>query len=98
MLWCLGGFVLAYSLVQTIAVIFHCVPVQAAWNPRVQGKCINVNAVFITMGVLNAITDFVTLILPMPILWSLQMPRAKKVQVMLIFLLGGLYVFLVSWY
>lgn len=48
------------------------------------------------MGILNAITDFVTLILPMPMLYNLQMPRAKKVQVMLIFLLGGLYVFRAS--
>jgi hypothetical protein len=39
-------------------------------------------------GVVNIVTDFYVLILPMPFVWSLNMKRSRKVRVLVIFGLG----------
>lgn len=44
------------------------------------------------MGSLNVATDVTTLCLPMPLLWSLKISVERRLQVMSMFLLGGLYV------
>lgn len=50
------------------------------------------------MGSLNVATDVTTLCLPMPLLWRLKVSLERRLQVMSIFLLGGLYVLVMdSW-
>ena len=49
------------------------------------------------MGSLNAVTDIITLVLPMFMLKDLQMKRSKKLQVAATFLVGG-FVCIVSIY
>ena len=44
------------------------------------------------MGSLNVATDVTTLCLPMPLLWRLNISVERRLQVMSMFLLGGLYV------
>lgn len=38
----------------------------------------------------NITSDLIILVMPMPIVWRLQMPRSKKYAVTGIFLMGGL--------
>lgn len=89
-LWCVGGFIVCYSSIQNVMTIFDCHPIEAIWNPFVKGTCIDLNTLAIVMGILNIVTDFVTLILPMPLLWRLQISRVWKLQLMGIFLTGGM--------
>lgn len=48
------------------------------------------------MGSLNVATDVITLCLPMPLLWRLKISVERRLQVMSMFLLGGLYVLVVG--
>lgn len=48
------------------------------------------------MGSLNVATDVTTLCLPMPLLWRLKISVERRLQVMSMFLLGGLYVLVVG--
>ena len=55
-----------------------------------KGKCINFTAVVLAAGVINVVTDFTILILPMPVLWNLKVSKARKRMTMGTFMLGGL--------
>ena len=93
MLWAVGIFVLGYSVAQTLTAIFACVPIPALWDPSVKGRCLNVDLAATIMAAFNVLTDFAILILPMPMLWQLQIPTQEKLQIMGIFLLGGFVCF-----
>ena len=92
-LWAIGLFVFGYSVAQTFAAIFQCVPIPAVWDPKVKGDCINTSLAATILAAFNVATDFAILILPMPILWQLRMPTQQKLQIMGMFLLGGFVCF-----
>ena len=98
-LWIIGTIVFLYNWVVLFLAIFQCQPIQATWDPSIQGaKCIKFNIIGTAFAVVNSITDVVTCLLPLPMLWGLQLPKSKKVQLMAIFLLCGLYVQSLSCY
>lgn len=92
-LWCTGTFVLSYSIGQAVLTVFQCNPIDALWEPAVQGKCINLHDVIIVFASLNIGTDILVLCLPLPQLWKLNMPSRRKYELMGIFFLGGLFDF-----
>ena len=66
--------------------------VSAAWDPTViDPKCIDYNTVYLLGAAGEVFTDFVTLLLPLPVLWHLHLPRSQKVQLIGVFLTGSLY-------
>ena len=86
----IGSLIAAYTVVQIVCAVLHCVPIRALWNPQVIGRCINLNDVFMLCGSLNIATDIAILCLPMPELWKLKASNIRKAQVTFMFLLGGL--------
>jgi hypothetical protein len=44
-----------------------------------------------TIGSLSLAEDLALLVVPMAMVWRLQLARAKKIRVMVLFALGGLY-------
>lgn len=91
-LWLVGGFVLAFAITALFLQIFQCTPIEAIWYTNLKRHCVDISADYIAVGTINILTDVAILCLPMPQLWQLQMSRARKVQMMGMFLLGGLYV------
>ena len=89
-LWAVGGFITAYSLAEILVVIFQCQPISAAWDLSVHPiYCVNISLGAIIMGAVNAATDFLVLILPIPIVLGLRLKTKWKIQLIGIFLLGG---------
>ncbi|KAL3418483.1 hypothetical protein PVAG01_10199 [Phlyctema vagabunda] len=43
----------------------------------------------VAYGIFDAVLDFISLLLPLPMIWTLQMPFQRKIQVTFVFLLGG---------
>lgn len=75
------------------AFIFACTPVKRGWDITItEGSCINRAALYIATAVLNMITDILLLLLPIPIVVRLQMPRIQKLGLILIFAIGSMYV------
>ncbi|QDS72191.1 hypothetical protein FKW77_004981 [Venturia effusa] len=56
----------------------------------VEGQCLNKAALYIATGILNIITDIMVLLLPIPMVLSLQMARSRKVVLVLLFSVGSL--------
>ena len=78
------------GLTMNLLVVFQCTRINASWNLTVQGQCIHLNTAFIVFGSLNALTDIIAVASPMPFLWRLHADKTRKVQLIGIFLLGGL--------
>ncbi|KAI4193618.1 MAG: hypothetical protein LQ350_008233 [Teloschistes chrysophthalmus] len=87
--WCLSGLIFAYSLAGIFVIIFQCSPVHGFWDFMIPHTCIDFGTPATVTAVLNVITDFLTLALPMPLIWQLQMPFTRKLQLAGIFLLGA---------
>ena len=75
--------------------IFQCTPVPFSWDGwtgESKGKCINVNLFSWIRGGVEIGIDLAIISLPLPILYRLQMDWRKKIQVMLMFCVGFVYV------
>ncbi|KAI1756306.1 hypothetical protein F4782DRAFT_328070 [Xylaria castorea] len=70
-----------------------CTPVEFFWTKFLgvtEGHCIDINASFLSLTVLNLVADLLVLVVPIPEILSLQMNYKKKVGVCGVMLLGGL--------
>ena len=67
-----------------------CKPISDFWNPQTQDVCRVSYVPGIVLGALNALSDLGILLLPMPVVWGLQMGTKQKVATSGIFLLGSL--------
>ena len=61
-----------YSIAVILANIFECKPISKFWNPLLPGKCIKISDIYLSTGILNVVTDFLVLAVPMPMLVRLQ--------------------------
>ncbi|KAL8718955.1 MAG: hypothetical protein Q9225_003967 [Loekoesia sp. 1 TL-2023] len=74
-----------YTVVNTLLIIFGCTPVQKAWHPLIKGRCISLIDIAVAGGYFNIITDFLILVLPVPMVWSLHMPQKIRLALIGIF-------------
>ena len=89
-LWCFAFAILATQVAEVFLSIFQCVPVHKAWDREVPGSCVEILLAACIPGAINAASDVFTVLLPLPLIWSLHMERNRKIQLMGIFLLSGL--------
>ena len=90
-LWVIGGVVVCMAIAADFLAVFKCLPLSSIENHTIRTRCINFGVWIVIHGFHNIVTDFVLLILPMPLVWRLKMTRTRKIQVSGIFALGGLY-------
>ena len=89
-LWAVFIFVAGYSIVQIVAAIFQCMPIDSNWVVGKPHHCINTD-LGVTIGAsFNVMSDFAILIMPMPLLYKLQKPLRERLRIMFMFMLGGL--------
>ncbi|KAF6229956.1 hypothetical protein HO133_004294 [Letharia lupina] len=72
-----------------IAVVFECDLTTLYWDRTSYGLCINMKAFLLSMAILNLFTDVLILILPISVVWELQIKKSQKVAISGMFLLGG---------
>jgi len=86
------GIVLIWSVAIFFYDLFQCTPVQAQWDFTLKNaKCVSgpsfVAAAY-SISVMTIITDWLYALLPIPMLWSVQMSPQAKVTVAFILSLG----------
>jgi hypothetical protein len=81
--------VVAYTLWTVFASIFACVPVSAFWT-REKASCINQYAMWFTNAAINIATDFLIILLPIPVIKNLNLGRRQRIGLIAIFAVGGL--------
>ncbi|KAI9852612.1 MAG: hypothetical protein M1838_000060 [Thelocarpon superellum] len=83
------GFVICFIVGGTAASIFTCNPIDGFWKMYVPATCIDALAVYYATSSINLVTDLIILVLPMPVIWSLKVPRRQKYVLCAIFVLGS---------
>ncbi|KAB8260251.1 hypothetical protein BDV32DRAFT_149732 [Aspergillus pseudonomiae] len=81
-------FVIITGLWMVFASFFMCIPVRGAWDLSSPHNCIPKEVLWSLNAALQIITDMTIVILPMPLLAKLQLPRKQKIALILVFALG----------
>ncbi|KAI0140576.1 hypothetical protein BJ166DRAFT_604139 [Pestalotiopsis sp. NC0098] len=85
---CLMITIAMYCAASLVVTIFQCTPVERAWDKDIQGTCIDNGKFWYANGGFSIATDLLILLLPMPLVYALQIPRVQKAALMLVFTLG----------
>ncbi|KAH6654872.1 hypothetical protein BKA67DRAFT_624235 [Truncatella angustata] len=77
-----------YCTASLIVTIFQCTPVEKAWDKGMVGSCIDNGKFWYANGAFSIATDIIILLLPMPLVYALQLPKVQKAALILVFTLG----------
>ena len=88
--WIVGFMIVAWYIAIDFLVIFSCIPVQKSWNTSIPGHCLDRQAEFVGAAIPNILTDFILLVLPMPMLWHIQSTVRRKIALVGVFAAGYL--------
>ncbi|RMY78999.1 hypothetical protein D0863_00312 [Hortaea werneckii] len=70
--------------------LLACIPVASFWDKSIEGHCLARLPVWFTNAALNIVTDIATVVIPLPVLKGLQLPKRQKIALMIVFGLGGI--------
>ncbi len=89
-----GQIVLAIVIISNIYMVITiftaCIPLQAYWDLSITDKYCHPQAVWWSHTGMLMITDFLIFLLPLPVVWTLNVPRRQKYALFAIFGLGFL--------
>ncbi|KAI4236121.1 MAG: hypothetical protein L6R40_006246 [Gallowayella cf. fulva] len=74
-----------YMIALCLAIFFQCRPVAKFWNPFLEGHCVHAYDLYLWNSILNVVTDFLVLLVPIPMLRKLQVGTRQK------WVIGGLF-------
>ena len=80
-----------YHIPAFFITLLRCSPIRKNWEPAIPGHCItSVEAIFLADAISGLVTDLMILLLPVPLIWQLQIHWKNKLQITLIFAGGTL--------
>ena len=89
----IGFIVVGVCIANTFGTIFQCRPVSYVWDKSVPGgTCVDFVAFERYSAIPNVITGFIMLVMPIPLIWRLNVSNAAKVALTATFLHGAMYV------
>lgn len=88
--WTCVAFVAMIGISNALVAAFACTPIRGFYDPSVPARCIDSPSFYWANASLNVITDVIILVLPIPVVWGLQMSIRRKIEITLLFLTGGL--------
>ncbi|EBA27424.1 conserved hypothetical protein [Aspergillus fumigatus A1163] len=89
-IYVLLGCLCIYYIIAEIVKIRMCDPIPSYWEGTPGRRCLDQSAALLADSVISVVSDLIILLLPLPLTWSLQMSRNKKLRVIGILSAGGL--------
>lgn len=84
-----GFIIIATAIANTFVAVLQCKPQAFAWNKSIKGgTCIDLIAWARYIAIPNVVTGAVMLVMPLPIVWRLNVSFAAKVALTATFLHG----------
>ncbi|KAF6239402.1 hypothetical protein HO173_002664 [Letharia columbiana] len=87
-LWTTAALNMAWLIFAIVSSIFQCTPIEKVWKPSIQGHCINTYDWWMSSAISSVIIDLIILLIPLPILWKLQLPPLRKYLLLGVFVCG----------
>ncbi|KAL8866015.1 MAG: hypothetical protein Q9174_006552, partial [Haloplaca sp. 1 TL-2023] len=79
-------FVFAWGVLAGTVTWAFCTPIAYGWDSSIpNARCANRSAGFLAVGIIDPVTDLFILLLPLPVIYKLQMPQYKKWSLAFIF-------------
>lgn len=82
------AFLIGFYAATNLAKVWQCIPREKIWITNLPGKCIDVSTLLNVSGIVNTVTDFIILLLPVKAVWGLNLKAKKKITVVLVFTVG----------
>ena len=86
--WIVGALLVGWFVAINFLNLFACTPVAKSWEHNLPGSCTDSKMDLIGTAIPNIFTDLILLILPMPVLWRLQMGLSRKLALAGVFAVG----------
>lgn len=88
----LAALVISFWVACTLADLLNCIPLEWAWiNSQADPRyCVNYNVFWFATGICEAFIDVLIIVMPIRVVFLLQLNRAKKIAVAAVFLFGVL--------
>lgn len=90
--WIIGSFVGATGIATIFGSIFQCMPIAYNWDKSAQGRCSDKLQFTRFIAIPNVITGFTMLVLPLPMVWRLNVDISQKIALTATFLHGAMSV------
>lgn len=89
-IWLMIVIAIGFGLSSILVTVFQCTPANKLWYSTKPGKCINVLAFFYANASIMIGNDIIMYIMPIIFTWDLQLRRAQRIALVLLFALGAL--------
>jgi hypothetical protein len=86
--WALLALVGMYCTASITVTVFQCRPIIRAFDKDTPGTCIDTAKFWFANAGFSIATDVLILLLPMPLVWKLEVPAAQKVALVAVFAVG----------
>ena len=73
---------------ETCMPIFRCAPISRAWTPDIDGDCLDIPNMWYVSTALDIFEALVLFIQPVPTVWKLKLPLAKRLGIIFMLSLG----------
>lgn len=81
-------FIICWGIGITVTLLLVCRPLNAYWDSNVTGKCLDLVTFTYFTNITNLITDLWIFLIPVPVIWHLQLQTKKKLLLCFIFSIG----------
>ncbi|XXH01339.1 hypothetical protein Hte_007697 [Hypoxylon texense] len=89
-LWAVAMLVGGLAIASAIVTIIQCIPIEFGWDSTiVGGYCVDYGLMVLVVCIINIVTDFVILAMPIPLIRQLHVSRRKKYMLTITFAMGS---------
>jgi len=81
-------FISMYGIITVVTTITICLPVGSFWDVYHSPHCLDREALWLTHASINIVSDFVIILLPIPVILKLTLPTKQKYGLVAIFAVG----------
>ncbi|RDH23231.1 hypothetical protein M747DRAFT_338926 [Aspergillus niger ATCC 13496] len=81
-------FVIITGLWMVLSTLIFCIPINAFWDTSIPHTCLPEDVVWCLNAAFQITTDLILVVLPLPILANLNLPKRQKAALLVIFALG----------
>ncbi|KAJ0415873.1 hypothetical protein BJY00DRAFT_251404 [Aspergillus carlsbadensis] len=87
--WVMITILAAYGSWAVLSAFLNCIPVARFWDPTIPGSCLSSKGLWFSNASMHIATDLAILIIPIPALAALELPKKQRLALISIFALGG---------
>lgn len=87
-LWVVVGLLNVWMIGLILSLLLQCRPLHKSWERKIPGECYDYYLWWLSSTLSNFLLDMIVLLLPLPMLWRLQIDRSKKKYIYCVFITG----------